>query len=97
MDEVMSKKVTSDAAVCGNDVPRAGLPSQRQQRSGVSESAAKRDGQRGVTGSGQSCPPVDAACFMSRTTSPGSAWRPIPFLENTRRPSTSTSNTPPDD
>src|SRR4029077_18106438 len=38
-----------------------------------------------------------AICCISRSTSPGSAWRPTAFLEKTRRPSTSTSNTPPDD
>src|SRR2546426_8454568 len=34
---------------------------------------------------------------IRRSTSPASAWRPTAFLENTRRPSTSTSNTPPED
>src|SRR5205814_3270312 len=36
-------------------------------------------------------------CRISPTTSPGSAWRPWAFLEKMRRPSTSTSKTPPDD
>ena len=34
---------------------------------------------------------------IKRTTSPASAWRFRDFLEKTRRPSTSTSKTPPDD
>ena len=38
-----------------------------------------------------------ATCCISRSTSPGSAWRPTAFFEKMRRPSTSTSNTPPED
>src|SRR5690348_2010907 len=38
-----------------------------------------------------------AAGSIRRITSPGSACRPTAFLEKTRRPSTSTSNTPPED
>ena len=34
---------------------------------------------------------------MSPSTSPGSACRPSAFLENSKYPSTATSNTPPDD
>src|SRR5207253_2117496 len=36
-------------------------------------------------------------CFISCSTSPGWAWRPCCFLEKILRPSTSTSNTPPED
>src|SRR6267143_1515048 len=42
------------------------------------------------------CFPATAS-RISRTTSPGSACRFVAFLENTRRPSTSTSKTPPED
>src|SRR5690606_7404118 len=38
---------------------------------------------------------LPTASFISRTTSPSSAWRPISFLEKIRFPSTSTSKTPP--
>src|SRR6266581_1481140 len=38
-----------------------------------------------------------ATCCISRSTSPGWAWRPCCFLEKILRPSTSTSNTPPED
>ena len=55
---------------------------------------------RGVAaagGDGDSQRAGGAIFSIRRSTSPGSAWRPSDFLENTRRPSTSTSNTPPDD
>ena len=39
----------------------------------------------------------ETASRIRRITSPGSAWRLADFLENTRRPSRSTSNTPPED
>ncbi len=57
------------------------------QPRGVTAAGGDRDSQR-----------AGGAIFsIRRSTSPGSAWRPRDFLENTRRPSTSTSNTPPED
>src|SRR5438876_457477 len=59
-----------------------------------------RDAQRAVAADGDGDLQRDggsATCCISRSTSPGSAWRPTAFFEKIRRPSTSTSNTPPED
>src|SRR6266851_1846959 len=74
-------------------------------------SGVHRAGHSVSDGSGAGAPGIHAAtrggglqrdgggttCLISRSTSAGSAWRPRAFLEKIRRPSTSTSNTPPED
>src|SRR6266704_5441469 len=91
----------------GKVVPDATAPSQRQLPRGLMAPAREAAGaaQCHLAGSLLSAgcrrrrqrDGGGATCCISRTTSPGSAWRPNAFLEKMRRPSTSTSNTPPDD
>src|SRR3989449_6553511 len=91
----------------GRVVPDATAPSQRQLPRGLRTPAREAAGaaQCHLAGSLLSAGSRrrrqrdggGATCCISRTTSPDSAWRPNAFLEKMRRPSTSTSNTPPDD
>src|SRR5213595_2636840 len=95
------------AGLSGKVVPDATAPSQRQLPKGLRAPAREAAGaaQCHLAGSLLSAGSRrrrqrdggGATCCISRTTSPGSAWRPNAFLEKMRRPSTSTSNTPPDD
>src|SRR5256886_13750908 len=91
----------------GKVVPDATAPSQRQLPRGLRTPAREAAGaaQCHLAGSLLSAGSRrrrqrdggGATLCISRTTSPGSAGRPNAFLEKMRRPSTSTSNTPPDD